>query len=627
MKITFKRIIIDNFLSFGHAEVDLENRGYTLIEGINQNPADGAKSNGAGKSTIFSALCFALTGKTIQGLSSGLTNIITKEPMSVTLSFSVDNDDYEITRGRTNSGDSAGSPYLNILQNGVDKSGKTYKDSLALLETLLPELNDEIISQVIIIGQGMPNKFSRYKSADRKNLLEKLSNSEILFEDIKARVSERQIVINDKLMSLQIDLTKKQTEKQYAEQSLLKLKNELLTYENKPDFATIKADIETALADKQALQQNIKNAYVKAKEEYDKITLDLINLMNDKNNEKSVLQTDINKANLSLQADIATNKSEYKILSEHIAKQKAMKDVCPMCGQKLPHSHNINLSVDEDKLKILSEAISKQSAEFENKKLQDALNLKAIEDKYNQREQSLRNDISKYKVQMDDADNNQRKLAAEISTLDFRLNKIKFEEEAFDKNKATCENNIKELEIALASFAEQILYINREQQDVEQHQEVLAKISSLVGRDFRGVLLSNVISYIDSKCKDYAKAIFGTDNLDFKLSGNDIDISYLNKPLEALSGGEQQKVDLIIQFAIRAMLQEYTGFTSNILVLDEILDNLDAFGCDAVLSFVTNRLSDIESVFIISHHADSLNIGNDSTIQVIKDERGVSRIL
>ena len=115
--------------------------------------------------------------------------------------------------------------------------------------------------------------------------------------------------------------------------------------------------------------------------------------------------------------------------------------------------------------------------------------------------------------------------------------------------------------------------------------------------------------------------------MDFKLDGNNINITYLDKPLEALSGGEQQKVDLILQFAIRSMMQEYTGFTSNIIVLDEILDNLDSVGCDSVLNFITNRLSDIESIFIISHHADTLNIGNDSTITVVKNKEGVSYII
>lgn len=74
------------------------------------------------------------------------------------------------------------------------------------------------------------------------------------------------------------------------------------------------------------------------------------------------------------------------------------------------------------------------------------------------------------------------------------------------------------------------------------------------------------------------------------------------------------------------MMQEYTGFKSNIIVLDEILDQLDAKGTDEVISFITNKLIDIESIFIISHHADSLNISNDSTIRVVKNNQGVSCI-
>ena len=76
MKIVFNKIVINNFLSFGHAEIDLRDRGYTLIEGVNNNPLDGARSNGSGKSSIFNALCYALTGETIQGLTTNLNNII-----------------------------------------------------------------------------------------------------------------------------------------------------------------------------------------------------------------------------------------------------------------------------------------------------------------------------------------------------------------------------------------------------------------------------------------------------------------------------------------------------------------------------------------------------------------------
>ena len=92
MKIVFNKIVINNFLSFGHAEIDLRDRGYTLIEGVNNNPLDGARSNGSGKSSIFNALCYALTGETIQGLTTNLNNIITNDDMSAELDFNVDTD-------------------------------------------------------------------------------------------------------------------------------------------------------------------------------------------------------------------------------------------------------------------------------------------------------------------------------------------------------------------------------------------------------------------------------------------------------------------------------------------------------------------------------------------------------
>ena len=174
MKLKFKKLIIDNFLSFGHAEIDLADRGYTLIEGINQNPKDGAKSNGSGKSTIFSALCYALTGETIQGLSSNLNNIFTNGNMSVTLIFSADKDNYEITRSRDNKNKAD----LKIKVNNVDKSGKGVRESQEILNNLLPELTSDLIGEVIIIGQGMPHKFSNNTPSGRKDLLEKLSHSD-----------------------------------------------------------------------------------------------------------------------------------------------------------------------------------------------------------------------------------------------------------------------------------------------------------------------------------------------------------------------------------------------------------------------------------------------------------------
>ena len=39
MIINFKRIKFSNFFSFKYADIDLTNRGYTIVKGVNNNMA------------------------------------------------------------------------------------------------------------------------------------------------------------------------------------------------------------------------------------------------------------------------------------------------------------------------------------------------------------------------------------------------------------------------------------------------------------------------------------------------------------------------------------------------------------------------------------------------------------
>ena len=74
------------------------------------------------------------------------------------------------------------------------------------------------------------------------------------------------------------------------------------------------------------------------------------------------------------------------------------------------------------------------------------------------------------------------------------------------------------------------------------------------------------------------------------------------------------------------MLCTHLDFSSNILVLDEISDNIDSVGAEKLFNLISNKLTDVESVFIISHHTDySLPI--DNNITVVKGVDKISRIL
>ena len=162
---------------------------------------------------------------------------------------------------------------------------------------------------------------------------------------------------------------------------------------------------------------------------------------------------------------------------------------------------------------------------------------------------------------------------------------------------------------------------------LSEHNEVISKMNTIVKRDFRGFLLKNIIDYINTKAKEYSSQIFGCDEINFELDGNDINIAFCGKDYENLSGGEKQRVDLIVQFAIRSFMCQFLNFSSNILVLDEIFDALDSESCDRVINFITNELKDIESVFIISHHDSELSIPYDSQLVVEKNDLGVSHVI
>jgi DNA repair exonuclease SbcCD ATPase subunit len=101
--IRFKTITIKNFLSVGQVTqtVNLDSDTLTLILGENMDlGGDGAK-NGTGKTTLLQAFSYALFGTAINNIKrDNLINRTNAKNMVVTLSFSVNDTEYRIERGR-----------------------------------------------------------------------------------------------------------------------------------------------------------------------------------------------------------------------------------------------------------------------------------------------------------------------------------------------------------------------------------------------------------------------------------------------------------------------------------------------------------------------------------------------
>ena len=196
MNLKFKKIIIKNFLSIGEAELNLEDNEYVLVKGINNNPDDLAKSNGSGKSSIFEAISWVLTGETIRGIKSSISNINSGDGAYVELALDVNGEPWRIIRTKDNK---QYKTTLKVFVGDSDKSGKGIRDTEKLLSEYLPDLTSSLIGSVIVLGQGLPQRFSNNSPSGRKEVLEKLSKSDFMIEDLKNRISARKSNLNQSI--------------------------------------------------------------------------------------------------------------------------------------------------------------------------------------------------------------------------------------------------------------------------------------------------------------------------------------------------------------------------------------------------------------------------------------------
>lgn len=623
MKVTFNKVTIHNFLSFGHAEIDLRNRNYCLVKGINNCPLDNAVSNGAGKSTFISAICWALTGETVQGVTSGIKNIFVDEGSCyVALDFDVDGDAYEITRIKEPE------PNLKIVRNGSDVSGKGIRESNAVLAQYLPDMGKDLLTSVILLGQGLPNKFTDNTPSGRKEVLEKLSKSDFIIADIKERIAKRQADLAESLRAKDDSILKDETESSVIAKSVAssqsKLDALLASSDNSDDEESLKSkerECSESIAD-------VKGRITLADVQLDVRNSELAKV----NGEKSLKLTEISDkyaaADMSIRADRADTASRLREVTSALSKLSAHPDVCPTCGQRLPNAEHL---LNEKKEKEESRATLGESLACIDGKLarlaadRDAEKAKVLS-AYDAAISEISADIRQRKAELAGLRGKCDELNHKLIGLRESLTKIAAMRESREREAAALRQEISDGMSRSNLLKESIEKLNGERDVIMSHIDVVKKMESLVKRDFRGFLLSNIIEFIDRQAKDYAKDLFGTDNLDFKLDGNNIDIEYCGKDFAALSGGEKQRVDIIIQFAIRKMMSQYLDFNSNILCLDEVFDNLDAKATANVISLISNRMNDIESIFIVSHHADELSVPTDSSITIVKNVDGVSSV-
>lgn len=580
MVVNFNKIDIEGFLSIGKSTVDLTDLGIVLVDGINNSPGS-PSSNGAGKSTIFEAIYYVFTGTTIRGTTDVINKYYKEGYCLVSLDFQVDSDKYIVTRTRNHP---THGNNLKIIKNDEDISGDKLRKSEQILENELPSITANLLTSVVIISQGMSNKFTSLKPTSRKERLEELSQCSDFISQLKSRISAKSKETTKETNELNCKKASLDTKLSMLRSSIAKKTEEINNLETQEDSESIKSEIaryETSLE-----EQNTK--------------------LSEATSNSSLLEGKLTQ----LRKMISETMSDENLITTKISRltsevNKLAVSTCPTCKQVI-QSQDTVMNLRNTYFNEIAELKGKLS---ETKVLHETLssNLALIEEKYNEIKGvtiSLITLTSQYQ--------------GEIKVLNTKLQNSTARGDLIKAEIDSLGEEVLEATKELEALADEILKVSTKS-------SMLDYLGKIANKEFRSYLLEGVIEYLNTRVRVYSERLFANSRLSISKDDTKIYVTYDDRPYENLSGGERQRADLAVQFAIRDMLKNSIGFTTNLLVIDEGFDNLDTTGVDSLINLLSD-FDDISSIFVVTHHSQ-LPIPYDKRIRVEKGLDKVSSIV
>ena len=544
--IIFKVIRWKNFLSTGShfTEVKFDKSPTTLIVG----------ENGAGKSTILDALCFALFNKPFRNINKPqLVNSINGKNMLVEVEFTIGNKDYKISRG--------GKPtvfeiHLNGELLNQDAAARDYQK---YLEEHVLKLNYKSFTQIVILGSASFTPFMQLPAAHRREVIEDLLDIKIF--------TVMNTVLKEKANDVKLKLT---------------------DLDNKIDLGKSKVKIQqdyikTLEEDKQKKVEDVQKRISEANAEIAQLQLDVgaeqghtdllqSSIMDGK--EKRVKRAEVEALLRKLSERIRTQEKHVAFYDEH--------DVCPTCNQELEvqvkenakatHQHKI------EEIEVAVQTLTEQLNEIETRL--DAITL--VEEKIAEH----KSNIISLNTRIIASQNYIQKLNQDIPTSGADVSKLAEEQ---SKLKAIAKEVVTHSE-AKSTLVEERHYL---------------EIASLLLKDtgIKTKIIKQYLPVINKLVNKYLQA------MDFFISF-EIDEAFNEKiksrhrdefSYASFSEGEKAKIDLALLFTWRTIARMKNSASTNLLMLDEVFDgSLDINGTDFVMT-ILNTIGEDNNIFIISH--------------------------
>ena len=596
--ITFKEIRWGNAFSYGPSNViKLDAGPLTQIVG----------KNGHGKSSIaliIEEVLFNQNSKKIK--KADILNRYTKDKSYfIELDFNKDGTEYEVINTRT-----ATSSTIKLLRDKVDISSHTATGTYKTLENIIG-FDHKTFSQIVYQSSVSSLEFLTATDTARKKFLIELLNLTIytkaadVFKEQASGVNKNVDALQAKVSTVRAWLTKYTNE----DLSIKELEEDVAA----PAELTAEVTLKTNELDNIETTNKRINNNNKYKELLDGV------IVGDVPSSNPIDVTD-------LKVQLATMQKQLKDGKTLAAKCDGPTSTCTTCTQTIDNSTMYAMVKQFEFSKLVLEGniadiIAKILANEKLVKEWKAYNDKALEvEKYH----------ALYDITMSSQVLDANVLSADILALEKRISKINAEITRIKAaNKKSTEHNSK-VAVISAQMADMRDELDTHSLELITKTKELSNLQVLV----KAFSTTGLVAYkIECLVKDleeltnqYLNELSdGRFQLSFKVSSSDklnviITDNSHDVDIIALSSGERARVNVATLLAIRKLMQTLSNSRTNLLILDETVENHDAEGKEKLIEVLLAEEN--LNTFLISHGFSHPLL---EKLQVVK-EKNVSRI-
>ena len=289
-------------------------------------------------------------------------------------------------------------------------------------------------------------------------------------------------------------------------------------------------------------------------------------------------------------------KSEVRTLKKDLKRQQDLIDggICPTCSQK---TSDLEVTVRDSELKSLQKSYD----EAEEKLIQAQSDKKGVEDLLNEAHIT----VSKLESKINSVKEAQAKHNSERS-----MNVVR---ERLQQQLSDSTTELVEAQESLSELQNMVYCI-----------ELIKVCSSAKG--FVRERINLFLRLFNVQLQELSKSLLGgsvkvevtkQDNGGYALSVED---SFTEFSYQSLSSGYRARIDLLLSLALNRAIEELTGVSINILMIDELLSSIDASGVESIEEMLTKirTMFPDKHILLISHN-QNLSAEN-KVLEVVRED-------